>query len=181
MFATIAAYAEKPQNCTFGLGNDNVSRFTQHWYSEQLFALGESCLPAMGSPNPIYRFLWLRTFHHPFVVRLEVQQDGTGKIIAREADGAGGYKPGKITSTSALPVSKEKVDEFLKRLDAANFFGDRYPDHRGMDGAEWIVEFADKTEYKMQLKWTPDESDPFRAACLYLFSLSDFGLPKDVY
>jgi hypothetical protein len=43
-----------------------------------------------------YRFLWLRTFHNPIAVRMEVQPDGSSILTIKVADGHAGF-PRTIT------------------------------------------------------------------------------------
>ena len=50
-----------------GVGLDS---FLVVWYSRQLFALREPVIYADKSQNEIYRFTWLRTFHHPVASRM---------------------------------------------------------------------------------------------------------------
>src|SRR5215469_15820751 len=68
-----------------------LSRYAQvdtaraRWYSGLLTALDEPSL-LQTSKNPAlqsYRFVWLRTFHHPVAVRLDVMGDGTGMLTVK--------------------------------------------------------------------------------------------------
>lgn len=67
--------------------------FRANWYSKHLKALEEPSLLGLAK-NPSlqsYRFVWLRTFHHPVIVRLDIMADGTGDLTVKVASGAGGY------------------------------------------------------------------------------------------
>jgi hypothetical protein len=50
---------------------DALDTFINQWYSKMLFALGEPVVSNYHGDKEIYRFTWLRTFHHPVSVRLE--------------------------------------------------------------------------------------------------------------
>ena len=51
--------------------------------------------------------MWLRSFHHPVAVRLDIMSDGTGKLTVKIANGAAGYKPGKLVeNTSPLGLAQ---------------------------------------------------------------------------
>jgi len=56
-------------------GDSDLAR----WYSGQLKALDEPSLlaEARNTSTQSYRFLWLRSFHHPIAVRLDVMADRT--------------------------------------------------------------------------------------------------------
>ena len=51
-----------------------LDAFRQEWYSKHLNAMGEPRLPDV--PNEAYRFLWLRTFEDPIMVRLTCYPNG---------------------------------------------------------------------------------------------------------
>ena len=55
---------------------DKVDEFSVNWYGKQLSALDEPSLYMQRVSNKsIYRFLWLRTFHNPIAIRLEILKD----------------------------------------------------------------------------------------------------------
>ena len=59
---------------------DRVDTFKARWYSDQLRALDEPSL-SEEAKNPAlqsYRFVWLRSFHHPVAVRFGIMSDGMG-------------------------------------------------------------------------------------------------------
>ena len=133
--------------------------FRNHWYSEQLEAMGEPVLKADGSSN-IYRFTWLRSFHHPVAVRI-VDGGGHCTLRAVELDGAGGYAPGNVFRSKDLKLPAEKCIEVEQLMRITGFW--RLAPHEqtnGKDGAEWIVEGA-ATEYKAVARWSP-KSGPMR-------------------
>ena len=79
-----------------------VDGITRDWYSKYLRAMMEPSLSCGQGPDGFaYRFLWLRSSHHPIAVRVEkdgssvtlnaVELDGTGEQCAgrdRQADAA---------------------------------------------------------------------------------------------
>jgi hypothetical protein len=59
-------------------------RFLADWYSKHLTAMGEPSLLEVSRQDAtveVYRFLWLRSFHHPISVRLIFRKDGTAMLI----------------------------------------------------------------------------------------------------
>src|SRR5262245_46652627 len=46
------------------------SQFRSDWYSRHLRAMNEVALPFLVNDDESYRFLWLRTFHHPVAIHL---------------------------------------------------------------------------------------------------------------
>ena len=158
-------------------------RFVVEWYEKHLAAMGESALSVRREgQDEAYRFLWLRTFHHPVAVR--VWRAGEGRFVsAKELDGAGGHEPGKLIADGTRPLKAEEWDEFTRLLERACYWNlDARRDPGGRDGAQWILEGARAGRYHVVDQWTPD-SGAYREACLYLLKLS--GLVdvsgKDVY
>src|SRR5271169_2890576 len=67
---------------------------TEHcdWYAPHLSAMREPSLWELSKSQSTqsYRFLWLRTFHHPVSARLTVAGDGSGELSIKVLSGAGG-------------------------------------------------------------------------------------------
>ena len=79
-------------------GNESVvSDFEVQWYSGQWRAAQEpSIYEASKSPSAAtttYRFTWLRTFHAPVIVRIDVDPRGRMRLTAKQLSGKGGYAP----------------------------------------------------------------------------------------
>jgi hypothetical protein len=118
-----------------------------------------------------YRFLWLRTFHHPVAARLKVAPDGSGELIVKVLNGKGGYEPGRLIRNSTMRVDKDGVIRFLKLLDEAGFWAmppeETMGNSVGVDGAQWIIEAAKGGQYHVVDRWSPDDG-PYRKAGLFL-------------
>ena len=86
-------------------------QFLYEWYSKQPKALDEPSLWTLSKTQKeqSYRFLWLRTFHHPAAVRIDV--NGTSRLTTKIASGAGGYAPGHFGAERHL-----RTDEGADRL-----------------------------------------------------------------
>ena len=134
--------------------------FARHWYSKHLTAMGEPSI-SCGQPGDVYRFTWLRTFHHPVAVR--VTDKGSHAIVqAIELDGAGGYEPGKVLRRIEKRLSSDQFEELISNFSKAKFALMPTSEERiGLDGSEWIVEASDKGKYHLVVRWSPD-SGPIR-------------------
>jgi hypothetical protein len=178
-----------------GVFSDNERRdeFRVRWYTEHLAAMGEPslyfCCITPGESYQVlraeesYRFLWLRSFHHPVAVRVWRSGD-EHFLVVKQLDGAGGYAPGKLSVNRTRPLSKDEWDEFVRLLDGICYWQMPTEDSRlGNDGAQWILEGMKDGRYHVVDRWSPDGGD-YRAACLHLLKLSGLGVnPKgvDVY
>lgn len=70
---------------------DAVSKFQTEWYSKHLAAMKEASLYASENDAvESYRFLWLRSFHHPVAVR--IWKTETDQFISLNALTLAGFK-----------------------------------------------------------------------------------------
>src|SRR5215471_17992706 len=69
--------------------NAKLDDFKVQWYSKFLNAMHEPSLWEMPKTQKTktYRFLWLRSFHHPVSVRLDVNSDGSGLLTTKISSG----------------------------------------------------------------------------------------------
>lgn len=132
------------------------------WYPLELRVLGEPSLYDLAE-NPSaesYRFLWLRTSDAPVAVRLDVNADGTGTVMAKVGDGQAGspYTTKKVVEIDRQVLTRGEVQGFTGLVDKAGFWSmatDEDPKHVGLDGSEWIVEAARGGNYQVVARWTP--------------------------
>ena len=158
--------------------DERRARMMNEWYAKHLTAMEEG--PLFSPDKNVlesYRFLWLRSFHHPVGVR--IWRSSTGHFISvKEMSGAGGYEPGSFILKEQRPITADEWDTFMRLLKDSCYWGQptEDPNDRGLDGAEWILEGVREDRYHLVDRWTP-ESGSFREACLYLLKLSQ--LPID--
>jgi hypothetical protein len=153
------------------------------WYSMQLHALDEPSLIALtGNANSqVYRFLWLRSFHHPIAVRMNVDSDGTGVLTIKMGSGAGGYSPGKLLENSSRKLDVTQVREFLALVEREGFWAAPNPvnDQRGTDGSQWITEVAKGGRYHVVDRWTPSHGPAHDLGMFLAFDLAKMEIPKN--
>ena len=155
------------------------------WYRGQLRALDEPALfnnPSLTA-EVVYRFTWLRTFHHPIALRVVIHADGTGTLTAKMADGAGGYKPGKLTLNRTREISQAEVQRLSSLVQAMDFWHmptePPFDKGAGCFGAEWILEGLRGAEYHVVDRWSP-EKGPLHKLGLYLVQdLGRIGIPPE--
>ena len=149
------------------------------WYSEALRAMREPSLLSGQAPDAeIYRFLWLRSFHHPIAVRI-TRQDGAVWLHAVELDGAAGDEPGRIARRRERPLDEGEWQAVQQQLDAIEFWAlPTEVDHGGKDGARWILEGWRGGKHHVTDRWSP-ESGAYREAGLFFLQLSGLPVPED--
>jgi hypothetical protein len=134
-----------------------------------------------------YRFLWLRSFHHPVSVRV-VCIDNACELTGLRTDGQGGYAPGSVVERKTRRLSDAEIVSFREMLARAEFWrpqpvDDRIGDDRiVLDGAQWILEGRRGQTYHLRDVWSPEKSGPyavFRELCLHLVRLSGLAVRQD--
>jgi hypothetical protein len=157
---------------------------TEHVHSKQLRALKEPFLGKLPCENggQTYRFVWLRTFHHPTVIRVEISADGTGLIRTKVSSGQGGYEPGHLIRDDVRKLTKRESQWFLDRLQETDFWNvpsDEREDEIVLDGATWIFEGIKGDNYHVVERYAPNCTNKVRG--LGLLMLLEMGRLKLLY
>jgi hypothetical protein len=154
-----------------------IDGFLRNWYSKYLRAMLEPSLSCGARPDGFaYRFLWLRSFHHPIAVRLE-KNGSSVTLNAVELDGTGGNAPGGIVKSVQRELSAAEHSEFLDKLNRVDFWRLGKNESRfGVDGAQWILEGAENGQYRVVERWSP-ESGPYHDVCVLLLRLTGVTIP----
>ncbi len=141
------------------------------WYSKHIEALGEAPLwnRKISDPQQAYRFTWLRSFHHPISVRIELLDNGTGNVTFSESDGAGGYEPGEVIIRRTDKLDKQNIEKLVYLISEKDFFSLETRDYeRGLDGAEWIFEGLTSEDYNIVIRWSPAKGYFYKLGLLFL-------------
>lgn len=158
--------------------------FKAKWYSMQLSALQEPSLFALAKNTGAesYRFLWLRTFHHPVAVRIDhLPSDGSWVVFTKVASGAGGYSPGKLITNTSRKLTAEEAQSLLVKFQQDGFWSAPNPvdDQTGTDGSQWIIEGVKAGQYHVVDRWMP-KNGPARNLGLFLaLDLAKLSIPKN--
>ena len=128
-----------------------------------------------------YRFLWLRTFHHPIAIRLDLNSDGTSNLIVKVASGAGGYSPGVLREQRSQMVGMKQTQAFLKRIGELRFWNtpSRVSDEEGADGSQWIIEGLHAGRYHVLDRSSPSKGAVRKLGMMLAFDLAKMDIPED--
>jgi hypothetical protein len=137
-----------------------------------------------------YRFLWLRTFHHAVVIRVDVLNDQTGTLTTKISSGEAGFgSPGrKVIDDISRSLSKAEVKSLLTLFNETHFWAiPTIEDVRetGEDGSEWVLEGIGDGKYHVVSRWSPcGRSGPDkRAVCSlgrdFAFHLARLNIPSN--
>jgi len=150
-----------------------LSDFEREWFSNALSAAGELSLSKDPNGDTV-RFLWLRSFHHPVVVRVVGLSAPRPQLVAIELSGAGGYDPGKPDRRMARELTSGEAAEIKRLLQAPETFATpKNVCEIGLDGAEWILERSDHGRYEFVHQWSPEKGPVYNVGTL-LLDLTDW-------
>lgn len=150
-----------------------VDPFRHNWYVKHLKAMGEGPLLDADLEGSLkFRFLWLRTFHEPYMVRGFMDEDNKFKLHMRGLDGSGGYQPGKKVHDTFSNLTTGQSQEVLAMLSDLNICSTEADPWGGADGAQWVFEIVENGTYCLVDFWSPKEGSKYREFGLYLLKTS---------
>jgi len=159
-----------------GTFTSRAANFQVAWYSSDMYQLGETPLwPPSSENEKTFRFTYLGAFTGPKAVTMTVLPDGSGKVKMTMLHEARERVKGEQLST----IPEDRVSDFLKHLNRAHFWEmPTESQHRGFDGAEWIMEGVQDGRYHIAVRWCPNlykhspEDAAFAEAGRFLFQLA---------
>lgn len=161
----------------------SLDEFSRQWYSKHLRAMSEptlSCGP--GNAEETYRFLWLRTFHHPIAVRVARLKEGI-QLSAVELSGAGGYEPGGIIKQIHKSLSSDQWQTLISEVEDCKYWSQPSVDNSGigLDGAQWIIEARRGQSYHVVDRWNGGPCDSLGLLFLDLAGLKPTKPDDHIY
>ena len=169
------------KGCSYrGIKNPLIlDEMSSDWYSSHLMFAGERPLTdlAMEAPQQInVRFVWLRSFDKPIIVRIQEQADGRAIIEAKRLSGDGGYEPGEVEERFIRDLTLAEFGAFKALLEGSALSTEPAANcDEGLDGARWVLEVIDEGQYSFFDRWTP-EKGAVRDVGLAILKLSGFDL-----
>ncbi|HWQ87141.1 hypothetical protein [Brevundimonas sp.] len=175
--------------CEFGPGIFEAQAvqtdFEDEWFSGELAAFQEPSLYRRPATAPrSIRFTWLRSFHDPILVRVDVAPDGRQTITAKRRPAGHGYGPSPGVRRS-VEIERLLTQPEAAALDAAIARSGLFDAPVAgcsccLDGAQWIIEGADPREgYRYRSRQSPKDGLE-HALGLHLLGLTGLDV-GDIY
>lgn len=153
---------------------DTQSKISLQHYQRHLQGMHEVSFwkSSLDTDFHAYRFLWLRTFDPPLVVRLDLSSLKSS-LTLKVTDGKGGYDPGRIVHRVEKDISQTQINRFLEQLDSLGFWQSQSDQvSGGIDGSSWILEGVKAGKFNFLDRWSPKPDDPFRIAMWSLVEMA---------
>lgn len=168
-------------SCHNQIAPEELDNFKANWYSKHLIAMDEPSSSNFKQRTlEAYRFIWLRTFHYPVVVRIEIKTDNSADLFLKVADGAGGYNPGNLKTEKAFRLSKKQIDQLRNQFKKSGFFRIKSTEESfGIDGAQWYIEANVNDNYHWVDRWSPEGTEMEKLG-LYFLKLARYK-PSTIY
>jgi hypothetical protein len=153
-----------------------AERYSLFWRTAQEPSLYLASRQPQAERRSSYRFTWLRSFHEPIIVRLDLLPSGDMQMSARRLSGKGGYGAGPIVDRVdrlLTPTEADRIHRVLLQSDVL-----KLPPigcEAGADGAVWIIEANDRGTYRYVNRWSPS-GGPLRAAGTEMLKLTGWSL-----
>ena len=148
-------------------------------YSQFLKAMREPSLYELAQQNSgdeAYRFLWLREFDRPVIIRFVVKPNGTGWFYRRVESGTGISAPGRTIDRGMSWSWKSRTASFLNTIETTGFwnlpsFSEDNANSLASCRAHWVLEGVRNGQYHVVDRCSPDEADPVRVVAVRAMKL----------
>jgi len=155
--------------------------FDASYYPGYLRAAGESSLFARRQEKGLeaVRFLWIRSFQDPVIVRIE-RTVGQAKLRAIRFRKRFGEQPQAIISDRTFEINTASWQEITNKVTQSGFWKLSITDNiTGFDGSRWVLEAVRDGQYKVVDRWYPNEMtaerdlEGFKVLCVHILQLGD--------
>ncbi len=172
----------KPQYFPVGLFSKypELSEWEARWYASELRQLREPSLLEGKNRRGYseYRFLLIPSFSPSLVVRLVVNPDGTGTLVAKLRTNMRGQDE-NAPREQILAFSSEQVNDFFNLLHEADFWSlPTAKSSNGFDGEEWLLEGKRNDKYHVVDRWSGTMEGTYSRVCNYLQELSPLKVER---
>ena len=137
-----------------------LSDWSNRSFSENLFSLGEEAI--YNSSRQIYRFYNSnRRFLDMFMVRIEINYDGTANVYYKTGNGPSGpHSGGELLRYENTILNKDETQEFLNLLSEIDFWNlPTEIERMGFGGNDVIFEGVKDGEHHIVYRWVPRDED----------------------
>ena len=143
-----------------------IGDFRNDWYSRKLIELEEPVIPAQKEKYiSIYRLTCLRTWHNPFSIRIEInEQDESAILFFKMCDGMGGFDIGNLIIDEQIILDRSEIESFIESIEKYDYWKMPFNENDigGRDGSNWIIEMLKNGKYHAISRWSPNHTEQYQ-------------------
>jgi hypothetical protein len=146
---------------------ETLSEFEAVWFSRELILAGEASLADERSADAV-RFLWLRSFHRPIVVRIDDVGSSSPRMLAIEFSDERAEND-RIVRREVRQLKADEANAVRALITESRVFEPRAEDcNIGLDGAQWVLERQQTGKYALVHQWSPENGPVLEVGTLLL-------------
>ncbi len=129
----------------------------------------------------IYRFIWLRSFHDPITITIEILDKEYGELHFQKFNVSRFYSENEIVINNFIKLTPININILLGVIKECDFWGapSKNPYSHGLDGSTWIIEGLREGKYHIIERWSPINMDEVSAGIgLKMLDLSRIKINK---
>jgi hypothetical protein len=174
----MTSFVPKDSGTKYIVYNDSLNN--NHNYLEKqandvLFNLKEPVLNNYTGKGDFLRFIWLRAFENPVVIRVNKFDDTIYANIKELKIKSSGDKPAEIKKDTIVVITQNDWQNFLSPIRQNNFWNLPYnKTSLNKDGTTWFLECRTNNQYHVIQRWD-DGYLSSKELNDYLSSLIDFA------
>jgi len=173
-----------------------IDTLSQILYSRYLYEFEEPILYNYYLGKNIVRFMLLRSFDSPLMIKLEYNSDSVilyQKFLDNRIDRVGINLYGNILGGNFNVFTEQRLlnmhenrkvinNSVISTIDSLIYNSEikknipTYNSIEGFDGAYWILEIHDESGYYYIYRWSPSEDTSIRKIASYLIDLSEIKM-----
>ncbi len=148
--------------------------FKRGWYEAQLAALNEHSIYSVGCEfSECFRFIWLRSFHDPISIRIEVSFNDEANLHFKQANLARSFDLSELELSQTKRLTSEDIAKIQALVINVIAASQSQEENFGFDGSQWVFEHRLNDVYTSFDRWTPTQGPLFELG-LELLSMSNF-------
>ena len=160
----------------FPAGVFGQDAYKECWYASLLAAMQEPSLFETARKGQITEYRLLMGLNdRALSFRLQLIVDGTGELSVARVILRSGKTEGALLK-DRVPISAERVDEFLKLLQKADFWNSA-SEEKLPGGIHWVLEGVRNREYHVVDRLS-EKGNEFVRSCFFLMALAQMNLEE---
>lgn len=167
---------------TYAIALDSTDLELNTYYSDILTKFQEPVLCDLKEGTEIYRLTWLRTFHHPIVIRLK-KKGSEFRIYWKVGNGLAGFDEVKrVIKKGSRNINQSDFTELITKFDQIDFWNRiNYRDIPQNDGSTFLLEASNTSNYNALIYSGDLRHTEYMNVCKMLIDFTRLRIKKNEF